>query len=145
MKSPRHRKKWVKAHFNIRPRRFGTAEIRSEALWAFAKNGREFVVDNIPFFAKTVHRGDLVSGLISDGHLLKPRVVKSSRHRTLRLIVIRRTRMGALRRKLHKLGCLTERSQIPGFLAVDVPPGVKMTEIHKWLKAPENNRDWLVE
>jgi len=78
-----------------------------EGLWARALGEGLFQVDNIPFFAKGIAYGDIVSAVTEP--------------RELRFREKEVSTVGAL---LEKLGCAIERSHIPGLISVDVPPAV---------------------
>jgi hypothetical protein len=83
-------------------------------------------------------------GALVSGHLINPRVIQRSGHRTIRIWVKTKRKMGVLRRKLHHVGCQSERGHIEGFLAVDVPPRVDLHALRRWLNDAANACHWRV-
>jgi hypothetical protein len=125
-----------------------------EHVWARTVGPGLYKLDNIPFFARGLRVGDVVSANARDDQEpLFSRVVHASDHSTLRVIVFRGSsdvrpleeRVSILRSILSKLGCSTELSHLPGLVAVDVPASAKLSSITKMLSDGEAAGLWEYE
>lgn len=93
-----------------------------EGLWALPAGEGLFRIDNVPFFARGIAYGDIVSATAEQQELRFQEVVRPSGHSTLRLIIYDEKDIPSVGALLEELGCTIERSHIPGLLSVDVPP-----------------------
>jgi hypothetical protein len=101
-----------------------------EHLWAIPRGEDNFELDNIPFFAKEVAAGDLVTALRDhEQQLIFERVIQSGGHSTVRVIMLDPDQKAAIRGELEDLGCETEGSHLPNLFAVDVPPNAVYTDV----------------
>jgi hypothetical protein len=125
-----------------------------EDLWAKETADGFYELDNIPFFAKPVRVGDVVSAVHGPGGELRfSGVVRPSAHATLRVIVFRDSvdqrplpiRVDALRTALKEMGCSTELSHVPGLVAVDVPPEASLNAVTSRLAEGESAGSWEYE
>ncbi|NMO14677.1 DUF4265 domain-containing protein [Pyxidicoccus fallax] len=116
-----------------------------EGLWARPLGAGLFQLDNVPFFARGVAYGDVVSASSVEQELRFQEVVRPSGHSTLRLIVHDEEDVPAVKALLEKLGCSIERSHIPGLISVDVPPQVSMAALKPVLDEGEAQERWGYE
>jgi hypothetical protein len=116
-----------------------------EHLWAHQVGESLFVLDNIPFFARGVSAGDLVSVQLKAGMNEFREVVQPSGHSTLRVIFFDTTLISELRSKLKELGCETEQSHLPNLVAVDVPPSTDLETVREVLAEGEDSGKWEYE
>ena len=87
-----------------------------EHLWAIYRSADEFEVDNIPFFAKGISAGDVVSAQQENADLVFERVLRPSGHSTLRVILFGDTDKAQVRADLVSLGCESEGSHLPSLI-----------------------------
>ena len=105
-----------------------------------------FRVDNIPFFAKSIALGDVVSAAPDEQGLLRFKdVVRPSGHSTLRIIVFDEAEVPSVLEQFTRLGCTSERSHIPGLIALDVPPSVSMADLRRELDSGMQQDRWDYE
>ena len=132
----------------------GYPPVEYEDIWARQIAEGQYEVDNVPFFARGLRIGDVVSVTRSDDfQLLISNVLRASDHSTLRVIVFRDSpdkrlleeRVLDLRLSLASKGCSTELSYIPGLIAVDVPPQVSLDTITTMLSDGESSGFWEYE
>jgi Domain of unknown function (DUF4265) len=116
-----------------------------ESLWAMPVADGLFRIDNIPFFARGIAWGDVVSVSPEEGALYYKAVVRPSGHSTLRLIIYDVEQVPAVLELLSKWECSSERSHIPGLIAVDVPPTVSLPELKQFLEEGESQERWGYE
>jgi hypothetical protein len=122
-----------------------------EWLWARQVTDSTFKIDNIPFFAKLISSGDIVTAERTDAGLIFRELVEPSGHSTVRVVIFRKDRsddqlrevVEDIRQELRALGCATELSHIPSLVAVDIPPGVKYQHVSAFLSQKEH--DGLLE
>jgi len=122
-----------------------------EWLWANRVSDSTFQIDNVPFFAKQISWGDIVSAQQTGTGLIFQKLIQPSGHSTVRVIVFREGRndeqLGAavesIRQTLRAMGCSTELSHIPNLVAVDIPPNVDYEQVSAFLSQKE--RDGLLE
>ncbi|MFP2906906.1 DUF4265 domain-containing protein [Pyxidicoccus sp. 3LFB2] len=116
-----------------------------EGLWARPLGGGEFQIDNVPFFAKGIAYGDVVSALAVNQELQFRQVVRPSGHATLRLIIYDEEDVASVKALLEQQGCSIERSHIPGLISVDVPPAVSLSALKPLLDEGEARERWGYE
>jgi hypothetical protein len=116
-----------------------------ENLWTQPVGGGLFRIDNIPFFAKSIAWGDIVSAIPEQGLLKFKEVVKPSGHSTLRLIVYDEAEVPSVLEQFGKLGCTNEKSHIPGLIALDVPPSVSLEALRQVLDSGMEQGRWDYE
>jgi hypothetical protein len=109
-----------------------------ETLWADALGGNLYRLDNRPWYAYGVSRGDVVEARPeSPGDFPKfVRVVQKSGNRTLRLVLAKGADADpsahAILDQLRSLGCSYEGAN-PRFFAVEVPPHVNLDSVSQFL------------
>jgi len=124
-----------KLFFHLEIDEDGYPPASTESLWAI-QQGEHLVVDNIPFFARGVSCGDIVSFDLEDGDRYFREVVQDSGHSTVRMIIYdREKRMSAVCARLEELGCQWEQSPYPSLIAVDVPPTANIDALRSFLDA----------
>jgi hypothetical protein len=99
-----------------------------ESLWATCRDDG-YELDNIPFYAKGVALCDIVSAeAADDGALVFDRVVKRGGHSTYRIWLLQDRSSEAVQRAADFLvgHGLSVEGDIPGLLAIDVPPTVSL-------------------
>ncbi len=116
-----------------------------EGLWARPLGEGLFQIDNVPFFATGIAFGDVVSAVSEQQELRFREVVRPSGHSTLRLIVYDEKEVSSVQALLEKLGCVIERSHIPGLISVDVPPTVSLAVLRPLLDEGEATERWGYE
>lgn len=116
-----------------------------ENLWAVPVGEGLFRVDNIPFFARSIALGDLVVASPEEGLLRFKEVVQPSGHSTVRIILYDEAETPTVLERFKQLGCATERSHIPGLIALDVPPSISWTDIQQELEAGHAQERWDYE
>jgi hypothetical protein len=106
--------KWVKVVVALEKDDYPPAD--HENLWAVPMGEGCFRIDNIPFFAKSIALGDIVSAVPDEQGLLQfKEVVRPSGHSTPRLIIFDEAQVSSVLEQFTRLGCTSERSHIPGW------------------------------
>lgn len=116
-----------------------------EGLWALPVGEGLFQIDNVPFLARGIALGDIVSATVEQQELRFREVVRPSGHSTLRLIIYDEKDLPSVRAQLEEMGCSIERSHIPGLISVDVPPTVSLPVLRKTLDEGEAQERWGYE
>lgn len=121
----------------------------SERLWAAQVGEGLFRIANIPFFARGIALGDIVSAVqeeqADEGVLRFGQVVQPSGHSTLRVVVYDEAQVLAMCTLLKQMGCSTERSHLPRLVAVDVPPEVSLDALRNVLAPGREQERWDYE
>jgi len=111
---------------------YGETEV--ESLWAKKCDGG-LEMDNVPFHVKEVALGDVIATEEDkDGLLWFSRLVKASGHSTVQLWLAEQEDVSAVREKLRQMGCISELSELPRLIAVDVPPEISYDEVKIYLE-----------
>ncbi len=116
-----------------------------ESLWVIPLGQGLFQVDNTPFFAWELALGDVVEAAPEEGVWRFKQVVRRSGHATLRLILYEVAEVPAVIEQFTQLGCSSERSHIPGLIALDVPPSTPWADVKRLLIEGEANERWGYE
>ena len=118
-----------------------------ESLWATCRdNGYELA--NIPFYAKGVALGDIVSAEpAEDGGLHFDRVVKRGGHSTHRIWLLQDQSSAAVQWAADFLvgHGLSVEGDIPGLLAVDIPPTVSLESAEALLFEGVDSGRWELQ
>lgn len=116
-----------------------------ETLWAYEVEDGLYSLDNVPFFARGVSWGDVVSVALNGDELHFKEVIRPSAHSVLRVIVHNHSDVDEVHESLQRMNCNTEQSHIPSLLAVDVPPSVNLKEVRAFLDNGEEEGRWEYE
>jgi hypothetical protein len=116
-----------------------------ESLWVIPLGEGLFQVDNTPFFAWDLALGDVVAADPEEEVWRFKQVVRRSGHSTLRLLIYDVAKVTAVIEQFTALGCLSERSHIPGLVALDVPPSTSWAEVKRLLTEGEATERWGYE
>ncbi|HZL36516.1 MAG TPA: DUF4265 domain-containing protein [Tepidisphaeraceae bacterium] len=104
-----------------------------EGVWCVQLPDDGFVVDNIPFFARQVALGDVVSVEQASGELFYTSILQRSTNSLLRVVLFGNHDPSHLRSELAKLGCATEQSHLQSLIAVNIPSKVKIGRVRQVL------------
>lgn len=116
-----------------------------ESVWAVPVAGG-YQIDNIPFYARGVAFGDVVSAeKDSDGMLRFDALIQPSGHSTVRLWFAKGKEhdVASIRQSLREMGCASELSDLARLIAVDVPLSVPYEKVRNFLD--EGERGGLFE
>ena len=116
-----------------------------ESLWVIPLEEGLFQVDNTPFFAWDLALGDVVAAVPEEGVWRFKQVVRRAGHATLRLLFYDVAEVPAVIERFTALGCLSERSHIPGLVALDVPPSTSWAKVKRLLTEGEAAERWGYE
>jgi len=108
-----------------------------EGMWADRIDDAHYRLDNIPFYARSVARGDVVAVKRVDGELWFDHVTQESGHGTIRVIVYDEGSVPSITSAVQAFGCTIEPGNIAGYFAVDVPPNAKTRELLRFLEEGE--------
>ena len=110
----------------------------TEGLWTIQLEGNRYRIDNIPFYARLIAYGDVVSAVKNEaGEIIFDEVIERSGHSTVRVFATDESELEALRLALKEMGCATEGSNIKRLFALDVPPSVPYETIKAVLETWE--------
>lgn len=136
---------WVKVVVALEQDEEGYPPAGYENLWASPVEEGRFRIANIPFFAKSIALDDIVSAVPEQGLLSFKEVVQPSGHSTLRLIIYNEAEVPSIIEHFTRLGCESERSHIPGLIALDVPPTVSLAVLKQELDSGHAQQRWDYE
>jgi hypothetical protein len=126
----------VKVHFRLVQDEDGYPPAAVESVWAqpTTKPG-EYVLDNVPFFAREATIGDVVLVRDEDGHLWFDKVVRRSQNSLVRVVFFDRTCVERVNERLVSLGCSTEYITAHNLLAVSIPDTVSLRDVQGYLQS----------
>jgi hypothetical protein len=116
-----------------------------ESLWGYAVEDGQYCIDNIPFYAKGVSSGDVVTVVSKEGRLQFERVVRPSGNSVVRLYVSDVSDMQATRDSFRELGCESELHSNPKFVAVEIPSTVSGEPVENLLETGAKSGRWEYE
>ena len=119
-----------------------------EEIWSTPSGEGLFRIENIPFFARGLARGDIVSAVAEqdqDQQVLRiQEVVEVSGHSTIRLLIKHEESVPAIVEKFERQGCESEIT-FGNLVALDVPPSVSLEEILEKLEMGFAQAEWEYE
>ena len=108
----------------------GDTEI--ESVWA-AKEGDNYRIKNIPFFAPNIAYDDLVSAEYDDGQLFFDSLIEASGHSTVQIIFFKSEYFDQVTRDLINFKCGWEGYNSNSYISINVPQAVNYSEVRKYL------------
>lgn len=115
-----------------------------EELWTTPLGEGLYRIENIPFFARGIARGDIVSAAEEDEDLIFHEVAEQSGHSTIRLIVYNEYAVPAIVERFLDQGCDAETT-FNKLVALDVPPEVSMETLKEKLDLGYTQGQWDYE
>jgi glutamate mutase epsilon subunit len=115
--------------------------IQIERVWA-EKNGENYRIVNVPFFASNIAYGDIVSVEDDNGMLYFDELIEPSGHSTIQMIVYDKRNVEEIGKQLVDLGCDWEGSHLEGYISVDVPVMVSYSPVKKYLEDGFLRKKW---
>ena len=114
----------VKIKFPLEQDESGYPPESSEAMWAIPLGEGRYAIDNIPFYAKLVSDGDIVSASVIDGELIFEKILELSRNCTIRIVTLDDSDGSEVRKALEAIGCKIEGSGTYGFFSTSFDKGL---------------------
>jgi hypothetical protein len=113
-----------------------------ESVWVSEVEGG-YVVDNIPFFARGIAWGDIITVEEDEGAYYFEDLVEASGHSTVQVIFFDLSAMDEAKDILVKMGCDWEgmKHDVP-LLAVDVPPSIDYGVVKEYLENGKSAGSW---
>ena len=108
-------------------------EYKIENVWA-SKSGDYYRIENIPFFAKNVAFGDIVSVEDEDGALYFDSLIEASGHSVVRIIMFNENDFSDVTKSIEAMGCSWEGSHIKTLISVDIPPEISYDKVKAYLE-----------
>lgn len=126
----------VKVFFSLVQDEDGYPPVTVESVWAQVGNEPgEFVLDNIPFFARNATIGDVVAVRVEDDRRWFEQVVRRSGNSLIRVVYFDPDQRGRVEERLRLLGCSMEYFARHRLLAVNVPATSVLTDVQAFLGA----------
>ena len=126
----------TKVHFQLVQDEDDYPPVAVESVWAqAAPNAGEYVLDNVPFFAREATLGDVVRVREVEGNLFFEKVVRRSDNSLVRVVFFDRTCFEKVNERLISFGCSTEFLSAHSLLAVSIPDNVKLVEVQAYLQS----------
>lgn len=124
----------------------GYPPVSAERIWAIKVGEGRYKLDNIPFFARELALGDIVSAVpeegADEGILRYQQVLAPSGHSTFRVLVQEEAHVPEVHGLLEQLGCGTEQSHLPRLVAIDIPPSVSLERVRQALEPGRTLERW---
>jgi hypothetical protein len=125
----------VKVHFQLVQDEDGYPPVTVESVWAQSTpRPCEYLLDNVPFFARTATIGDVVGVREDDGQLWFESVVRRSPNSLIRIVFFDRSGLERVNQRLIGYGCATEYLSAHNVLAVSIPDNVSLREVQAYLQ-----------
>lgn len=122
----------------------GQDEYRIETMWAIPI-GKNFKLDNVPFYAMGVSRGDIVSAEKEDGRFHFKKVLKRAGNITVRIYLSEKKAVRETCKELQAMGCSVEISDIPELIAVDMSPKIFYKDVLGYIDDGVAKEKWIYE
>ena len=105
-----------------------------ESVWAVhADKPGQYVIDNIPFFARQATLDDVVHAEPTANGLTFVRVVRPSQNSLIRVVVYAPDDIATVRSRLAELGCSTEAFSSRKLVAVNIPREADLAAVQAYL------------
>lgn len=125
----------VRIHFPLVQDEDGYPPVAVETVWASPTvSPHEYLIDNVPFFARDATIGDVVRVREEDGQHWFDGVVHRSTNSLVRVVFFDQESVERISTALVALGCSIERLKEHSLMAVSVPRSTKLTEVQTYLQ-----------
>jgi hypothetical protein len=119
--------------FSVQQDENGFPSVTCEQIWCLPAAGGNFVIDNVPFYARDVSMGDEIATEIRNGERWFASVSKPSRNTTVRVFARKDEFSTTLAPSLESFGGLVEKMQGPPLIAVSFPPSADIARALEYL------------
>jgi hypothetical protein len=128
--------KLVKVFFALSQDEHGYPPVTVESVWArVAEQPAQFVLDNIPFFARSATIGDVVAVKMEDEQRWFDRVALPSGNSLIRVAYFDLDQRERIEDRLRSLGCSMEYFGRHRLLALNVPSTSALSDVQGFLGA----------
>jgi hypothetical protein len=125
----------VKIHFQLEQDSDGYPPVGVESLWAVpTTTAGEFVLDNVPFFARCATLGDTVRVREEQGQRWFESVARRSTNSLIRAVFFDAEKLEQVNGTLERFGCSTEYLRPHKLLAVSIPANVSLVDVQAYLE-----------
>ena len=114
-------------------------KIAEEKVWANPE-GKNYKIDNIPFYAPNLAFNDIVRVENDNGTLYFDDLVEPSGHSTIQIIFFKESEIKRVLYTLEQLGCHWEGMENQPYFAIDVPPNIEYKQIRFFLNSEFENK-----
>ncbi len=129
----------VKINFCLEQDEDGYPPVAVESLWAEpVENLGEYIIDNVPFFARNATIGDTVLVREEDGMYWFDRLVSRSSNSLIRIVFFDRSCTEKIGERLTIMGCATEYLRERNLMAVSIPDTVALKDVQTYLQSQSN-------
>ena len=126
----------VRIHFPLQQDEDGYPPVAVESVWAQpSTQAREYVLDNVPFFARDATIGDTVLIREEDGNLWFEKLMYRSGNSLVRVVFFDPDVVKVVSDRLVSMGCDVEYLQDHELLAVSIPASTALSEVQGYLQA----------
>jgi hypothetical protein len=126
----------MKLNFHLEQDEDGYPPASVESLWVTASSNRnEYVLDNVPFFARDATIGDTVRVREEDGQLWFEALVARSENSLLRIVFFDPAYVEEVGGRLEGFGCSIEYLRAHKLMSVSVPGEVELAAVQAYLQA----------
>ncbi len=106
-----------------------------ETLWAdLAPCDGHYVIDSAPFFSRAATIGDVVDATAEGAVLRFVRLIRTSGHSLIRVIVREPASLEDVAKRVRAMGCYSEGFADFKLLAIDLPLEVKLFDVQRFLR-----------
>lgn len=112
-----------------------------ESVWA-SKQGDNYRIENIPFFACNIAYGDVVSVEEDDGRLYFNELISASGHSVVHVVLFDRKYLDELVRLVESSGCSWEGAHVDRYISIDVPKSVDYLSMKRLLEEGVRSGKW---
>lgn len=114
-------------------------------MWAEKLESDIYVIDNIPFYAKSVALGDKFICEYIEDRLIPRQLYQESGNSTIRVVSNFEERVQEYREEFKKIGCQSELSELGVLFSLNIPFKTNYIEIKEFLELREKNGSWSYE
>jgi len=123
-----------KIYFRVVRDTDGYPPVDVESVWATKRGvSEQYVLDNVPFFAKDATIGDVVEARKEDGKKWFARIICRSPNSLIRIVFFDEGALERVNATLVGLGCSTEYLKSHNVLAVSVPKPATLEQVQDYL------------
>lgn len=113
--------------------------IAEESVWV-QPIGKNYKVDNIPFYAPNLALNDVISVEDDEGTLYFDELVEPSGHSTLQVIFFKPDEANRVLKAVEQMGCQWEGMKDQPYFAIDIPPDVDYKQVRQFLDQEFDNK-----
>ena len=128
-------RQYHKIIFELKPDEDNYPPVTAESLWGILREPNSYEIDNAPYYAYGISKGDYVSTINKNRKLVASKVIQQGGHSTLRVFAENSFDKKNIIKNIEKIGAACASTENISLFSVDIPNNCDFFAIDKYLSS----------